>query len=87
MHCVKLRDAGDFVGGGRGGGVGGKPIWLVSITPVTCCSPPQSAQVPRQAIPNIANILPARILKIQNIQIWRLERPHDPQLDSLGAPP
>ena len=57
---------------------GGEPIWLVSISPVTCCSPSQSAQVPGQVIPNIANIVAARILKIQDIQIWR--DPVDPQL-------
>ena len=61
QHCVKLRDAGGEGGGREGGGEGGEgggcePIWLVSISPVTCCSAPQSAQVPAQVIPNIANI-------------------------------
>ena len=63
---------------------GGEPIWLVSISPVTCCSPPQSAQVPGQVLPNTANIVAARILKIQDIPISR--GPVDPQLNLAASP-
>ena len=91
QHCVKLRDAGGEGGGreggvegggGEGGGEGGgcEPIWLVSISPVTCCSAPQSAQVPGQVIPNIANIGDP-----ENPRYSHMERP--PLTPQLTLPP